>query len=531
MAIYHCSIKIISRGKGKSAVAAAAYRAGEKIISEYDGRVNDYTRKSGVVHTEILLPENAPPEFADRAILWNAIERIEKAKNSQLAREIEVALPRELTIEQNLNLVREYVKTNFVDVRMCADFAIHDKNDGNPHAHILLTMRPFNEDKSWGAKQRKEYIFDDYGEKIYDKKKRQYKCNSVPSTDWNDQSKAEEWRSAWADSVNSELAKLNISERIDHRSYARQGVEQIPTIHLGTVAHQLEQRGIRTERGDRNREISISNRRLRQLKRNIVRIQKWLNKERKIDKSPTLADAISEILNRDGGRIYNLKSAAKMLKFLTENDIAYLSDLDDKFKDMVKQQTVIQQAFKPIERRLNTLDEHLKQSENYFANKKYFDELAVLKPRKQKKYVEEHRAELTVFRSANSYLKAVLNGRPTIPVQSWREEFEKLTTEKSVLNAEYLQAKSDVENVAKIQKSVSEILSSRVLQPLKSVEKSSPKPVEKSSPKLAEKPYEQMTMRERLALAKQQADERNSARGQNRNRQSGKSRVGRDWSR
>ena len=153
MAIYHCSIKIISRGKGKSAVAAAAYRSGEKLVNEYDGAIHDYTRKGGIVHTEILLPDNAPPAFSDRSALWNAVERIEKAKNAQLAREIEIALPHELTREQGVSLVREYVKDNFVAAGMCADVCLHDKNDGNPHAHILLTMRPIEQDGAWGATQ------------------------------------------------------------------------------------------------------------------------------------------------------------------------------------------------------------------------------------------------------------------------------------------------------------------------------------------------------------------------------------------
>ena len=114
MAIYHCSIKVISRGKGKSAVAAAAYRAGEKITNQFDGMTHDYTHKGGVVHTEILLPDHAPAEYADRAVLWNEVEKIETAKNAQLAREIEIALPRELTREQGISLVREYVKRHFV---------------------------------------------------------------------------------------------------------------------------------------------------------------------------------------------------------------------------------------------------------------------------------------------------------------------------------------------------------------------------------------------------------------------------------
>lgn len=155
MAIYHCSIKIISRGKGKSAVAAAAYRSGENLTNEYDGITHDYTRKGGVVHTEILLPDHAPAEYADRAVLWNAVEKIEKAKNAQLAREIEIALPHELTREQGISLVREYVKEQFVSAGMCADIAIHDKQDGNPHAHILLTVRPLNENGTWHTKPKK----------------------------------------------------------------------------------------------------------------------------------------------------------------------------------------------------------------------------------------------------------------------------------------------------------------------------------------------------------------------------------------
>ena len=144
---------------GKSAVASAAYRSGEILTNDYDGVTHDFTRKRGIVHTEILLPPHAPPEFSDRSILWNSVEKIEKAKNSQLAREVEIALPVELNREQQIQLVREYVKDNFVLVGMCADIAIHDKEDGNPHAHIMLTMRQLEESGEWGAKSKKEFVF------------------------------------------------------------------------------------------------------------------------------------------------------------------------------------------------------------------------------------------------------------------------------------------------------------------------------------------------------------------------------------
>lgn len=141
MAIFHLSVKMISRGKGKSAVAAAAYRSGEKITSDYDGITHDYTRKRGVVMTEILLPRNAPVLFYNRSRLWNAVEKIEKAKNAQLAREVEVSIPKELDRLEGYRLVREFCYKNFTDKGMIADICFHDKKDGNPHAHIMLTVR------------------------------------------------------------------------------------------------------------------------------------------------------------------------------------------------------------------------------------------------------------------------------------------------------------------------------------------------------------------------------------------------------
>lgn len=164
----HIPVSIIKRSAGRSAVAAAAYRSGTKLTNEWDGMTHDYTRKGGIVHAEIMLPAHAPPEFADRSILWNSVEQIEKARDSQLAREIEAALPRELSGEQQLALVRTYVKDNFVDKGMCADFAIHDKGTGNPHVHIMLTLRPLKENGQWGAKCRKAYDLDENGQRSHE---------------------------------------------------------------------------------------------------------------------------------------------------------------------------------------------------------------------------------------------------------------------------------------------------------------------------------------------------------------------------
>ena len=296
---------------------------------------------------------------------------------------------------------------------------------GNPHAHIMLTMRPFDERGAWGAKQKKEYILDRDGNKIYDPKKRQYKCKSVPATDWNEQTKAEEWRAAWAGLCNQALEQNGHGSRIDHRSYERQresgnlAADQIPTVHLGVAASAMEKRGIRTERGDLNREIEVTNQSLRQLKARISKLQKWLKEEQENTEPPTLADYIQGILSRRAREgksqvsqsIYNLKDAAKMLNFLQANNIMDMAGLDEKFKSMIGEQLDIQGKLKPVERRLGTLKKHLEQADIYF---KY----------KGKKPLTE--AEQILFTTAKDYLKGVMNGKTTIPTKTWKEEYTKL---------------------------------------------------------------------------------------------------------
>jgi len=465
LAIYHLSIKIISRGKGRPAVVAAAYRAAEKITSNYDGITNDYTRKGGVVHTEIMLPERAPPEYADRAVLWNAVEKIEKAKNAQLAREIELALPKELSLEKNITLVRNYVKRYFVEQGMCADICIHDKGDGNPHTHIMLTMRPFNDDGTWGDKQKKEYIFDDNGEKIYNKTKRQYKCKSIPTTDWNEQTKAEEWRSGWAECVNKFLESENVAARIDHRSYKRQDIEQIPTIHLGVSASQMERHGIRTERGDINREIILTNQQLRQLRARINKLKNWLNDESVNTAQPTLADVISNILSQRGepdkssnyNAIVNLKKASQMLLFLKNNHIKDMPDLQNKVGEMYRRQNGLRENLKPIERRLKVLQEHIWQAEYYTQFKDIYNKYKQQNPKNQEVFYEDNRAEITLYEAAKKYLDAHLNGH-SLPLKDWKLELTKLTAEQNVLYREYTALKDETREVELIKRNVENIL-------------------------------------------------------------------------
>lgn len=269
VAIYHCSIKIISRGKGRSAVACAAYRSGTKLTDLATGKIFDYSNKSGVVFSEVLLPENAPTIFAvDRNILWDAVERKETHSAAQLAREVEVALPCEFTRQEQIDTVREYIMKNFVREGMCADWALHDKGDGNPHAHIMLTMRAIKPNGRWAEKSRTIYKLDPNEQKIPvidpttgqqkigARGRKMWQRETVQANDWNDRSKAEEWRAAWAAECNR---RLDRQRQIDHRSYARQAVEQEPTIHEGYAARKMEREGRVSDRCEINRETKALN--------------------------------------------------------------------------------------------------------------------------------------------------------------------------------------------------------------------------------------------------------------------------------
>jgi len=450
MAIYHLSIKIISRGKGKSAVAAAAYRAGEKITNEYDGLIHDYTSKGGVVHTEVLLPDNAPAEYKNRVVLWNAVEKTERAKNSQLAREIELALPVELSREQNISLVREYVKRHFVEKGMCADLAIHDKNDGNPHAHIMLTMRPINEDGTWGAKSKKEYILDGSGEKIL-LKSGEFKTRKINAVDWNDRGKAEEWRSAWADAVNTELLRRNIAGRIDHRSYIRQGIEKIPTVHLGIAAFRMEKRGIRTERGDINRAAEVSNNRLRQLNARINKCKDWLYSQ-PLENAPTMVSVMSHIadgrnLESRWRKTADLKTRAGVLFFLQSNDITGMEQLVSKVTEINERFYEVSNKIKAVDRRLDTLNTHLAQYENYKQYRPVYMKYRQLDPKKRGAFYDKHSEEIQLYEAAGRYLESVMNGQTALPVKAWQAEQKKLTADRFMLCEDYYRLQDEVRSV------------------------------------------------------------------------------------
>ena len=242
----------IKRSAGQSAIASAAYRSGEKLHSEYYGEDTDYTKKGGVICSEILLPPHAPPSFTDRETLWNAVEKVERGKKAQLAYSFDIALQNEFSMQENIELARQFLLEQFVGRGMVVDFAVHspDKEDGgisNPHFHVMCPIRPIEPDGRWGNKQRREYVLDEHGERVLDEAGN-YVFNAVPTTDWGKPETLEAWRQAWADLCNAKFAEKGLDCRIDHRSFARQGVEQIPTQHEGPTVRAMEAKGIRPTR-------------------------------------------------------------------------------------------------------------------------------------------------------------------------------------------------------------------------------------------------------------------------------------------
>ena len=422
---------------GRSAVAAAAYRSGEKLTSEWDGLTRDYTHKPGVVHSEIMLSAHAPPEFADRSTLWNSVEQIEKASDAQLAREIEVALPVELSRAEQLALVRSYVRDNFVAAGMCADFALHDKDDGNPHAHIMLTIRPLREDGKWGAKCRKVYDLDSQGNRIPDGKGG-WKNHREDTTDWNNRENAEKWRAAWAAYANRALEVAGRPERIDRR-------------------------GIQTEKGDINRQIAADNKLLKELKARITRIYNWSKEQAEVE-TPQGGDSLVTRLyeaqakvNQDkarsrNGKIKALQENAKLLAFLQGNGINSMQELYEKVAAMNKDYYDLRGKIVKAERRLAVLDERLEMWEQYEQYKPIRQKLDKVKPGKREKYQQEHQAELASFDAAAVFLKSLKESGEAITPKAWRAEAAKLAAQKDMDYAKMRAMRDEIKAVESLRK-------------------------------------------------------------------------------
>ena len=382
MPVPHFNIKITQRSKGNSAVAGAAYQAGEKLFSEYDQKTKNYTCKKEVVYTEIMLPPNAPPEYADRATLWNSVEEIEKQWNSQLARRFVAALPREVPMELLPQMVKEYCEEQFVSKGMCCDFAIHDPDPPghNPHCHFMLTMRAIDENGKWMPKSRKVYDLDENGERIKLPSGR-WKSHKEDTVDWNEQYHAEEWRHGWEIVQNKYLELAGSPERIDMRSYERQGLDIIPTVHMGTAVSALERKGIATNIGNLNRDIKAANRMMNAIRSTIKSLRDWIadileatkeviaeNEAEKKNASPNLAVLLRDYLNlrkaersewsrygQQKGTTDDLKTISQATVYLQRHELFTLEDLDIALQGVSEKATAIREDMQKAANRMKAI--------------------------------------------------------------------------------------------------------------------------------------------------------------------------------
>ena len=337
MNYFHLEAKVVSRGAGRSAIAAAAYASCSRLYNDYDGLTHDYTRKQGCLYREVFLPQYAPEEWKDRQLLWEAVETVEKTKDSRLARELVVALPSELSLDDWKGMLERFVREQGIDPGMCADVNIHDPYPPghNPHSHILFTMRPLDEHGKWQAKTQKEYLCKRCGEERgftadefktaksqgWEKqymyqfgKKKEYLTPSEaekiegcirtsktpkstrygrqnPLTElWNSEEQIFAWRKSWEMIINEEQERHGIADRVDCRSHAARGLTEQPTVHEGYHARKLESMGIVSDRCELNRQIKADNKLLRELKKQVQKLMKAVK-----ENIPAIASALESL--------------------------------------------------------------------------------------------------------------------------------------------------------------------------------------------------------------------------------------------
>ena len=481
----HFKITIVKRSQGQSAVAGAAYQSGERLFSEYDQKTKFYNKKKELVHTEIMLPPNALPGYADRATLWNAVEAVENQWNSQLARRIVLAFPREVPKDQYLPMLKEFCNEQFVSKGMIADFAIHDKGDGNPHAHILLTLRAMDEHGRWLPKARKVYDLDENGERIQ-LPSGNWKCHKENTVDWNDQKYAEVWRHSWEVVTNRYLEAAGRPERVDLRSFERQGIQQIPTVHLGPAAHQMEKRGIETFLGNLNRDIQAANSLMQSIRNTIRGLQRWIadlteKKQILLDaleqaKEPTLSDLLVDYFNLRNEQRSEWSSKAQIkctardlaevmqaVDYLKAHSLNTVEDLNAAIKDLSQTAAPLRKQLKQNENRMRAIAQ-IKDAAAIHAKLKPIHDTFIKKNFKLTKdaYAAQHKEELDAFNKAVRTLMK-LNGGTTVDCSALDAEFSALQSGSAELHAQLKTLQPDLTALKNVRKYIDLVLNNQQL--------------------------------------------------------------------
>ena len=476
MALYHFSVKQVSRGKGQTVVNSAAYISGQKFYNDYYGQTHDYTKKSGVVFTEILTPEYVPERLTDRETLWNEVEKIEKGKRAQLAYSFDIALQNELTLDENIELAREFCQEQFVARGMIVDLAVHEgksKNEDepdNPHFHVLAPIRPITEE-SWGNKQKREYVLDEDGNRIKDAKGNDV-FNAVSTTGWNDPELLKEWRRAWTEKVNEKFRECHMAARIDHRSYKEQGIDLIPTIHEGYEVRAMEKKGIKTVIGELNRAIRQFNQMFISLKESI----QWMKtgyEEMKVEldrrQNPTLLESLQDYydkkvqgrpplpnfyaeMKRRGKNLSNLQEFAKSINYLQTHKIETMEDQQERIDELNGVVSVSKKEISEKREQLKKLENLQKMAEVIKTNQPLIDEYNhFFFPKKREKYYQQHKKEINYYRKCERELKQHLDKDEKVPTARWKREKEEIRSVIKELEADNQPYQDELAFVKKVQ--------------------------------------------------------------------------------
>ena len=389
------------------------------------------------------MPPHAPGRFQDREMLWNEVERTEQHPKAQLAYSFDIALQKEFSTEENRQLVRQFLIDEFVSRGMIVDYAVHEKDAGgdgiqNPHFHVLCPIRTLNPDGSWGNKQRRKYLLDEHGNRIPDGKG-DYEFKAVPTTDWGSPERLEAWRQAWADLCNSKFEEKGLQERIDNRSYSRQGVEQIPTVHEGSAVRQMEARGIATGKGNLNRLIRATNQRLREIARRIKELLQGLAEIKEQINSPqppVLTDLLMQRLEQrntgawsNKAKLGNLKEFSELVLILQERGIVTPADFDAYLQDFQQKSAAMTTALNAKADRMKELNELIRFAGEFKRLAPVYEEWNSIQFKKARdKYKAEHEREINLFLLAKRKLDAAAPDHK-LPIKVWQKELDKLTAE------------------------------------------------------------------------------------------------------
>ena len=511
----HFRIKISTRSNSPPTTAQAAYQSGERLYDERTHRTKNYNDKRGVIFTEIQLPENAPEEYLDRNKLWNSVEWSETNWNAQMARKFHIALPRELPMEQNIEMIREFVQEQFVSRGMIVDLAVHDPDppNHNPHVHLMMPMRAVDENGKWLPKCHREYVLDENGDRIKDEKDK-WKFRKVFTTDWDDRSNAETWRQAWEDIQNRYLEAAERPERISMKSYERQGIDQIPTVHMGPAVTAMERRGIETNIGNLNREIKKTNALIAAIKRAITKIKEWLSdlkegikeiemepkeillvdlliqrfNERKEERRETWNSAYSQ--NR--GTVKDLQRFADITAYMREKNIRSVADLDSRLEEISTAGQPTRDQMKNVRSRISKVERLLEAGERKAKLDPVHDQYLKIhwKGRKEK-FAKEHKAELDAWNQAERTIRKDLPDQP-FNVGALQSELSSLNAQLDDLNVQLKPIQEETEMLKEIRYLVKDLIPE--LEPER----------EKMTPE--SKSWREMTVRERLAAAQKEVD-------------------------